>query len=174
MLELSEEAVRVTLHRARKVMSTYDREKLPFGEDTIRTVESALQEILACIANREAARGRALLTDDTVALTDGGGVMPAGRAPVHGPEKILRMYMKLATRSSPDASFEIRRINGMPALVAEDPRPNRPNAPRVVLFIDLSRTGKIRGMYSVVAPAKLSHVSWPRLGTAASRAKSQH
>lgn len=166
MLELSEEAVRVTLHRARKVMSTYDREKLPFGEDTIRTVEGALQELLACIANREAARGRALLTDDTVALTDGGGVMPAGRAPVHGPEKILRMYMKLATRSSPDASFEIRRVNGMPALVAEDPKPNRPNAPRVVLFIDLSRSGKIRGMYSVVAPAKLAHVSWPRLGTA--------
>jgi RNA polymerase sigma-70 factor (ECF subfamily) len=164
MLELSEEAVRVTLHRARKVMSTYDRDKRPFGEDTIRAVESTLQEIIACISLRQAERGRALLTEGTVSITDGGGVMPAGRAPVHGPEKILRMYMKLATRASPDVSIEIRRINGLPALVAEDPRPNRPNAPRVIIFIDLSRAGKIRGMYSVVAPAKLTRVRWPRLG----------
>jgi RNA polymerase sigma-70 factor (ECF subfamily) len=170
MLELSEEAVRITLHRARKVMSTYDRDKRPFGEETIRAVESTLQEILSCVVLRQAERGRALLTDDTVSLTDGGGVMPAGRAPVHGPEKILRMYMKLATRSSPNASFEIRRINGMPALVSEDPRPNRPNAPRIVLFIDLSRSGKIRGMYAVVAPAKLTHVRWPLLGAAAAAA----
>jgi RNA polymerase sigma-70 factor (ECF subfamily) len=164
MLDLSEEAVRVTLHRARKVMSTYDRDKRPFGEDTIRAVESTLQEILQCIALQQAQRGRALLTDDTVSVSDGGGVMHAGRAPVHGPEKILKMYMKLSTRASPDASFEIRRINGLPALVAEDPRPNRPNAPRVVLFIDLSSSGKIRRMYSVVAPAKLAHIEWPRLG----------
>jgi RNA polymerase sigma factor (sigma-70 family) len=165
MLELSEEAVRVTLHRARKVMSTYDRDRRPFSEETIRAVESTLQEILTCIAFRAAEKGRALLTDDTVSLSDGGGVTPAGRGPVHGPEKILKMYMKLATRASPDASFEIRRINGVPALVCEDPAPKRPNARRVVVFIDLARNGKLKGMYTVVAPAKLAYVRRPRLGT---------
>ncbi|HEX4337475.1 MAG TPA: sigma-70 family RNA polymerase sigma factor [Polyangiaceae bacterium] len=169
MLEMTEEGVRTTLHRARKAMADYDRERRPFSAETIRAVETTLQEILACIATRQAERGRALLTDDTVSLTDGGGVMHAGRAPVYGPEKILRMYMKLATRASPNASFEIRRVNGLPALIAEDPAPNSPNAPRAVVFIDLDAGGKIRAMYSVLAPAKLRHVSFPLLGPAAAR-----
>jgi len=167
MLDLREEAVRTTLHRARKAMSTYDRDKRPFSAETIRAVETTLQEILACIATGAAERGRALLTEGMVSLTDGGGALPAGRAPVHGAEKILRMYMKLATRGSPDASFEIRRVNGVPALVAEDPAPLRPNAPRVVLFIDLNGAGKIRSMFTVIAPAKLGRVQWRRLGPVA-------
>jgi RNA polymerase sigma-70 factor (ECF subfamily) len=165
MLGKSEEGVRTTLHRARKVMATYDRDKRPFGPDTIAAVESTLQEILACIATGAAEKGRALLTDATCSLTDGGG-LPAGRGPVYGAEKVLKMYMKLSTRSSPDMSFEIRRVNGLPALVAEDPAPKRPNAPRVVLMIDLSRDGKIRSMFSVIAPSKLGNVHWPRLGPA--------
>lgn len=162
MLELSEEAVRTTLHRARKAMASYDRDKRPFGPDTIAAVESTLQQILACIAFRAAERGRALLTDATASLSDGGGVLPAGRNPVHGAEKILRMYMKLATRGSPDAVFEIRSINGLPALDPLPPAPKRPNAPRFVMFIDLDRAGKIRAMYTVMAPAKLRHVRFSR------------
>jgi len=60
----------------------------------------------------------------------------------------------------------IRRVNGLPALVAEDPAPNRPNAPRVVLLIDLARDGKIRSVFSVLAPGMLGNVHWPRLGPA--------
>jgi RNA polymerase sigma-70 factor (ECF subfamily) len=164
MLEMSEEAVRTTLHRARKAMADYDRDKRPFSAETIRAVETTLEEILACIALKQAEKGRALLSERTVSLTDGGGVWHAGRAPVHGPEKILRMYMKLATKASPAASFEIRRVNGLPALVAEDPAPSRPNAPRVVVLIDLDHSGKIRSMFSVIAPAKLGRMRWPRLG----------
>jgi RNA polymerase sigma-70 factor (ECF subfamily) len=50
MLGKSEEGIRATLHRARKVMAAYERDKRPFGPDTIDAVESALQEILMCIA----------------------------------------------------------------------------------------------------------------------------
>ena len=165
MLGKSEEGIRTTLHRARKVMASYDRDKRPFGPDTIDAVESTLQEILTCIATGAAEKGRALLTEATCSLTDGGG-LPAARDPVYGAEKILKIYMKLATRSSPNVSFEIRRVNGLPALVAEDPAPNRPNAPRVVLLVDLARDGKIRSIFSVLAPAKLGSVHWPRLGPA--------
>jgi RNA polymerase sigma-70 factor (ECF subfamily) len=165
MLGKSEEGIRTTLHRARKVMASYDRDKRPFGPDTIAAVESTLQEILTCIATGAAERGRALMTDRTCSLTDGGG-LPAARGPVYGAEKVLKIYMKLATRSSPNVSFEIRRVNGLPALVAEDPAPNRPNAPRVVLLIDLARDGKIRSLFSVVAPGKLGSMHWPRLGPA--------
>lgn len=165
MLGKSEEGIRTTLHRARKVMASYDRDKRPFGPDTIAAVETTLQEILSCIATGAAEKGRALLSDATCSLTDGGG-LPAGRRPVYGAEKILKMYMKLGTRSSSGLTVQIRRVNGLPALVAEDPAPKKPNAPRVVLFVDLSRDGKIRSIFSVLAPRKLGAIHWPRLGPA--------
>jgi RNA polymerase sigma factor (sigma-70 family) len=166
MLGTSEESVRITLHRARKTMASYEREKRPFGPDTIAAVEDALQQILTCLSTGALELGRAALSPQTRSLTDGGGALPAGRAPVHGLEKTLKMYMKLATRASSGVSVEIRRVNGLPALVFEDPAPKRPNAPRVVLLVDLDRSGKIRSVFSVIAPGKLGHVQFPRLGPA--------
>jgi hypothetical protein len=99
-------------------------------------------------------------------MGDGGGVLPTGRAPVHGAERILKMYMKLSTKASPRATFEIRRVNGLPALDAVEPAPNKPNAPRVVLLIDLDHSGKIRSIFEVLAPATLTHVRWTGASTA--------
>jgi RNA polymerase sigma-70 factor (ECF subfamily) len=164
MLGASEESVRTTLHRARKTMAAYERDKRPFGPDTIRAVEDALQQILTCLVTGAAEIGVAALSPKVQSLGDGGGVIAAGRAAVHGPEKIVRMYMKLATRASKNASVEVRRINGLPALVFEDPAPLRPNAKRVVLLVDLDRAGRVRSLYSVTAPGKLGHVRFSRLG----------
>jgi hypothetical protein len=33
-----------------------------------------------------------------------------------------------------------------------------------VVLIDLDHSGKIRSMFSVIAPAKLGRMRWPRLG----------
>ena len=56
-----------------------------------------------------------------------GRVLSAGK-PVVGPDKIARMYIKLGTRASERARFEIRSINGLPAIVFDDPDPKPPNA----------------------------------------------
>src|SRR5262249_47420035 len=144
MIGASEEKVRTTLHRARKAMATYERDKRPFGPDTIAAVEQALEQILTCIATGAAEIGRAALSQDVRPISDGGGVFAAGRNPVPGVEKALKMYQKLATRASGTVSAEVRLVNGLPALVVEDPSPKRPNAPRVVLIVDLARDGRIR------------------------------
>jgi hypothetical protein len=68
------------------------------------------------------------------------------------------MYAKLATRAGPDARYSVRSINGVPALVTDDPAPQKPNAPRAVVLIDLDAEGRIRTIYSVLAPKKLSAV----------------
>jgi RNA polymerase sigma-70 factor (ECF subfamily) len=159
-LEMTEENVRITLHRARKAMAAYDGEHRPIGKSSVAAVEAALRQIMACIASRDAALARPLFEPDSVGLGDGGGQYHAGRVPVVGAEKIIGMYLKLSTRSGPDAKFEIRRINGLPALIAEDPAPKSPNGPRAVVMIDLNRHGRVRTLFSVIAPQKLGHVRW--------------
>jgi RNA polymerase sigma-70 factor (ECF subfamily) len=159
-LEMTEENVRITLHRARKAMAAYDGDRQPLGAGSVAAVEAALHQIMACIATRDAAAARDLFEANAVGLGDGGGRYHAARVPVVGAEKIIRMYMKLATRSGPDAKFEIRRVNGLPALVGEDPAPKSPNAPRVVLMIALGPSGRVRSLFSVIAPEKLGHVRW--------------
>jgi hypothetical protein len=79
---------------------------------------------------------------------------------VRGGEKVLKMYVKLATRASPDVKVTVREINGVPAILSEDPAPKRPNGPRVVILLDLDRDGKIRTLYSVTAPDKLGKIRW--------------
>jgi hypothetical protein len=42
-----------------------------------------------------------------------------------------------------------------------DPAPKKPNAPRSVLFVDLDAEGRIRTVFSVLAPKKLTAVRFP-------------
>jgi RNA polymerase sigma-70 factor (ECF subfamily) len=159
-LGVSEENVRITLHRARKTMAAYDENRVPPSPERTLLVESMLRQMLALIATRDLAAAAMLLAADARALGDGGGVYHAAPAPINGREKIMKVYTKLSTKAGPDAKFEIRRLNGVPALVGEDPNPQRPNAPRLVLFVELNREGKIRELYSVLAPDKLGRVRW--------------
>lgn len=161
-LGVSEENVRITLHRARKAMATYDAGRVPPSEERNADIEAMLKELVVCLASQDLARAATLLASDARSLGDGGGVYHAAPRPVVGAKRIAKLYTKLASNAGPDAKYEIRNINGVPAFVGEDPNPSRPNSPRVVLLIDLDRDGKIRDLYSVIAPDKLSHVTWSR------------
>lgn len=168
MLELTEENVRITLHRARKIMASYDEERRDFSPATVAAVEATLHQVVACIASRDLSLARELFAPGARSIGDGGGVFHVSPRPVSGAEKILKIYGKLGTRSSPDVEVEIRRINGLPALVVRDPAPKRPNAPRAVIVLDMDASGRIRTMYSVLAPDKLGAVTWaPRRAASA-------
>jgi hypothetical protein len=68
------------------------------------------------------------------------------------------MYRKLATRASDGAQVELKTVNGMPAMVGSDPGAKSPNAPRFLITAELDRTGKIRTLFSVLAPGKLREI----------------
>jgi RNA polymerase sigma-70 factor (ECF subfamily) len=159
-LELTEENVRITLHRARKAMTSYDADKPLSGVVSRATVDAALQRILTCLATRNLEVARDLINTETVSLSDGGGHYAAAPAPVRGGNKVLKIYMKLATRSSRNVSITLREINGTPGFIVEDPAPLRPAAPRVVVLCDLGRDGRVQALYSITAPDKLRHVKW--------------
>ncbi|HVU00221.1 MAG TPA: sigma-70 family RNA polymerase sigma factor [Polyangiaceae bacterium] len=160
-LQMSEENVRVTLHRARKAMETYDQGRARPSPERTRLSDELLRNLLGKIAVQDFTGAAALFSERPVHMGDGGGVHHAGRKAVHGAEKISRMYGKLATKRSDQARFSIRQLSGMPALVTDDPGANKPNAPRAVLLLDMDAAGRIRAVYSVLAPAKLGRIQWP-------------
>jgi RNA polymerase sigma factor (sigma-70 family) len=159
-LDMSETNVRITLHRARRAMTAYERDRRPADPELDTEVEAALRGMLACIASHNLDGARTLLAAGARSLGDGGGVHYAARKPVVGAEKIVKLYTNLAERASPQAKLEIRKVNGLPALVGKDPEPRPPNAPRFVLLIDLDRNGRVRALYSVIAPDKLRRIAW--------------
>jgi hypothetical protein len=55
--------------------------------------------------------------------------------------------------------FELRSMNGLPALVAEFDSAASRWAPRIVLHLDLGADGRIGNVFIVVASSKLSAVS---------------
>jgi RNA polymerase sigma-70 factor, ECF subfamily len=61
----------------------------------------------------------ALLADDVVLVSDGGGVVSAARKPVVGAEAVLRMLTGLARKAGPSAAFQRLPLNATPgALVS--------------------------------------------------------
>jgi RNA polymerase sigma-70 factor (ECF subfamily) len=160
-LEMSEGSVRIALYRARKAMADYDASRAPARATRFAEVDAMLSRMLVCIAKRDLEEARRIFADDAVSVGDGGGVYHAARKRIVGPDRILNLYNNLAKRASSDARVEIRNLNGQAAIVGIDPSPKKPNSPRWAILVDLDSHGRVRRMYSVIAPAKLAAITWP-------------
>lgn len=159
-LDLTEANVKTTLHRARKRMERYDESLArQTGTDRAAKVEKAmeaLQLFLTHVTSENVDEVVRMLASDCVAHSDGGGEYFAARVPVVGPEKIAKFYTKIARMRSSAASFEVRVLNGTPALVASFSGSPEGQAPRVVLLIDVVPDGKIANVYSVLKSEKIA------------------
>ena len=96
----------------------------------------------------------AMLAQDAVMVTDGGGKRKAALRPLIGREDIVRLLEGLAWRGGEGQSLSFRsvRINGYPGLVLE-----REDGPMTVAF-QPGEDGKLVGIYMVRNPDKLGHV----------------
>jgi RNA polymerase sigma-70 factor, ECF subfamily len=94
----------------------------------------------------------ALLTDDVVLHSDGGGRAPAALNPIYGPSKVARGLLGLLRKAPPGFISRVALVNGQPGLV------NYLNGvPFAVVALD-SVEGRIREIDIVVNPDKLQHV----------------
>ncbi|HTO55409.1 MAG TPA: sigma-70 family RNA polymerase sigma factor [Myxococcota bacterium] len=159
-LDLSEANARVLLHRARRALADYDKER--FVPDPAMREQSVelLGRFMACFAKQDVAGMEALLADDVVALNDTNGRYPAAGIAVIGRNKVARFHAGIAhlrERSAP--RVELRWVNGWPALLIEyAAEPGDRLAPRFVTFGELDAAGRVRRIYSVLAPDKLERV----------------
>jgi RNA polymerase sigma-70 factor, ECF subfamily len=157
-LAFSEANVKTTHHRARKAMAAYDRDRPPGGKGAGET-RRALEAFALAVAQGDVAAVEALLAEPVRALSDGGGEYLAARVPLFGRQRVASTYVKLGRLGGSPSRWAIRSINGLPTLILEHDRPPAGQAPRVLLGISLDASGRIAGVYSVLASAKLAAIN---------------
>jgi RNA polymerase sigma factor (sigma-70 family) len=157
ILDTSEGNVRVLHHRARRALEVVGAD-LVASRDVRERQQSALQRLLLCMVQEDAAGMEALLAEDVHSITDGGGHYTALREPLAGRKAVVRFHMETARRRAPISHTEFRWINGAAALVVVT-RPLRPQmAPRLVMRCEVDAEGRIRELHTILNPRKLTAV----------------
>jgi len=159
-LAFTEGNVKVIHHRARAAMERYDADRI--GPHASReTARAALEAFIGALTQGDVSAVERLLRDDVVALNDGGGEFFAARVPVVGRTKVAQFYAKVAARGGAIAFAGIVDLNGAPALVIRfDRGPDEAReAPLSVTRVEVDGDGMIRAIHSVLATAKLTHVT---------------
>jgi RNA polymerase sigma-70 factor (ECF subfamily) len=157
-LAITEANAKVVLLRARHKMKEYDKNRAIVTPARREATRRALEQFLRYLSTRDAARLEQLLAEDVLSLSDGGGVMNAALKPIRGRDKVLRLILGLAAKSGAEPRFAFRSLNGLPAVLVEDPRSHTTNAIRYTLHIEVDDAGRICGLHAVLAPRKLSAV----------------
>jgi len=165
ILGTTEGNVRVLHHRARRTLDGFDVDAVT-SRGVRERHRSALEKLLHCMINQDAAGMEALVTEDVRSVTDGGGVYTALREPLAGRSAVTRFHLETARRRAPISRTELRWINGVPALVVVT-RPLRPQmAPRLVLRCEVDTGGRIRELQTILNPRKLTAVRFGEAPTA--------
>jgi RNA polymerase sigma-70 factor (ECF subfamily) len=155
-LDMSEANVKTTHLRARRAMAVYEGgPRLPPRARQERT-QQALERFLGCLAAGDVAGLEALLAADVRMLSDGGGEFVAARRPVVGRDKVLRFLFGLAQKAGPRPRVSVRVLNGVPAVIVDNPAPPPKWARRTVLLLDVDAQARVRSVYGVLATRKLT------------------
>ena len=155
-LDMSEPNVRITLHRARRKLADYERDRCRPTAVLVEETRELMGRFLVCMAEGDVAGMQALLVDQALAVNDGGGVYAAARVPVRGAAKVARFHRGIVRDGAPP-QLEVRMLNGLPAVVGRyPPDPERPHlAPHFVTLAVPDGRGRIAGIHTLVAPDKV-------------------
>ncbi|KAB1647915.1 sigma-70 family RNA polymerase sigma factor [Pseudoclavibacter endophyticus] len=147
-LERSEASVRQLAHRA--------RDRLREGRPHRRAgaTPEVWHAFTSAIRAGDLAATTALLTGDSVLVSDGGGKVSSARRPVLGAENIARFLLGLATQH-PDISIDLVPVNGEHALLVRED-----GAVSLVLFLETG-DGGIRTVRIMRNPEKLGRLEKP-------------
>lgn len=95
----------------------------------------------------------ALLREDVVAITDGGGEALAARRPVLGRDRVLRLFAGLLAKAPPDLRMAAAGVNGTPGFFL-----HQGGIPVQVGQLVVDPNGRVAEILFVVAPSKLAFV----------------
>ena len=153
-LDLSEPNVKTTHHRARHVMSAYDRQRLRRSSSVQNSNRAALFQFLQRLEANDVAGLEALLAEDVKTTTDGGGEFRSALRTIVGRDKVARFYLAIATIGQGHRT-RVVTLNGLPAVVIDTEVVPPRVAPRSVIQVDVDDAGLIRHIYVVSATDKL-------------------
>ncbi len=132
-------------HRARKRV----RRERPRIEADPAEHERLLSSFLAATEAGDLAALEAMLSEDVVLLSDGGGKKPAALNPIRGPNRVARFMVGVRRKFGRGMTVTLARANGLPAALV-----HREGRLESVLALDV-RDGRIHGVFSVRNPDKL-------------------
>jgi len=155
-LSMTEANVKVTHHRARAAMESYEDGRARANKDTMRT---ALEAFVLALARGDVVAVEKLLRDDVCALTDGGGEYFAARVPIHGAAKVAQFFTKVGLRGGAVSDVRIVELNGSPAVMVRFAAPPAGVAPVSITRVEIDRDGKIAAVHAVLAPRKLTQLT---------------
>jgi RNA polymerase sigma-70 factor (ECF subfamily) len=113
ILGIAEDACRQRVHRARVRL----REGRPRFSVDAATQRRLLERFAAAMAQPSLETLQALFAEDAMQISDGGGLARASLRPLHGAERLARLYLQVAHHTGPHARYEAVTLNGAPALL---------------------------------------------------------
>ena len=149
ILEITEEACRQRVHRAKA--------RLRQGRPRFRVDESAqrrlLQRFVVAMAEPTLDSLRALFAEDAVHISDGGGVARATLRPLHGADRLARLYLQIGRNlGGPGVRYEPVILNGEPALFLHDG-----GALIAAMWVECDRD-RITAIHALRHPGKLARL----------------
>lgn len=149
VLAVTPGSVKVTLHRARKAL---DGAGGAPRTDPM-TGLAAVGQLAGAILAGDVAAVCALLDEDVVAVSDGGGIYHAARRPVVGALAVARLLIGLA-KKTPNAGYRPAWVQGQPGVFVDTPDLGGDFAPRSLTLFSVVG-GRVVRVWSVLAPGKL-------------------
>ena len=149
-LDRSEAACRQLAARAK----AHVREARPRFEVERANADPMVAAFMQAARDGDPSQLAAMLADDAVLISDGGGKRSAALNPILGAAKIIRFLTGISRKYAyyRTAQYHPARVNGLPGLVMTDP-----DGPQTIAF-DLDAAGRVCGVYIVRNPDKLGHI----------------
>lgn len=160
ILGVSDNNVRITLHRARKRLAGAEPEAIATARDRAIASTAFIAKLMAAAASGDQATMLACMADGVELRSDGGGHYSAALKVIVGAPRVVRFILGVA-RKHVVRRVEIVRINCEPMLCVS----STPLAPRVgprsVTHVVLDDRGLATAIHILLAPAKLHGAADP-------------
>ena len=111
-----------------------------------------LDRLVAAVVTADVPGLTALLSDDAVLTSDGGGVVTAARRPIVGADKVARFLIGIGSHLPEGMTVEEQEVNGQDCVVV------RADGAATSVLGFLAEESCVRSIQIVVNPAKLSRI----------------
>jgi RNA polymerase sigma-70 factor, ECF subfamily len=145
IVDKSEANCRQMVHRARQHITA----RRPRYDPSPEQQERLTVEFMQLCTTGDMQGLMALLTEDIVLQSDGGGKVQAARRPIYGPKPVATLLVSFLRKAPVGISLRPARINGQPGFIIYLDK-----QPLGAVILDI-RGNQIQGIYAVVNPEKL-------------------
>ena len=165
VLRMTEQNVKTTHHRARRVMREYEEKRFVPRRSLVEKTGRVVAQLVELLTRRDTEAAARLLAANVVSLSDGGGEFFAARVPVVGRAKVALLLSKVHRATAGfNSKSRVVELNGLFGVATEREDAPPGFAGKVATLFQLDGEGLIERIYFVMASRKLKAL--PEVGVA--------